>query len=99
MTITGAGGVAIKTLTPSKGFERQYKRLPKEIQARLADVFTDMLKDLRPPGLRFEKLKGYKKPDIYTVHITGNYKMSFEIDGDNAKLRCIGNHNDIDRQP
>jgi len=44
-------------------------------------------------------LKGYHKPNIYTVHITGNFKMSFEITGNEAKLRCVGNHNEIDRRP
>lgn len=73
--------------------------MPKNIQEALKDVFNDLLNDPRPPGLRFEKLKGYKNPDIYTVHINGNYKLSFEIEGSNAKLRCVGNHNDIDRRP
>jgi len=99
MTQTGSGGVIVKTITPSKTFERQYKKLPQNIKDSLKDVFNDLLKNPRPLGLRFEKLKGYKKPDIYTVHITGNYKLSFELDGSDAKLRCVGNHNDIDRRP
>jgi mRNA-degrading endonuclease RelE of RelBE toxin-antitoxin system len=99
MTITGSGGVVIKTIATSKTFDKQFKKLPQDIKASLKDVFNDLLKDPRPPGLRFEKLKGYKKPDIYTVHITGNYKLSFEIDGSQAKLRCVGNHNEIDRRP
>jgi mRNA-degrading endonuclease RelE of RelBE toxin-antitoxin system len=99
MTQTGAGGVVVKTITPSKTFERQFKKLPQDIKDSLKDVFKDLLQNPRPSGLRFEKLKGYKKPDIYTVHITGNYKLSFEIDGCQAKLRCVGNHNEIDRRP
>ena len=66
-------------------------------------IFTsklnDLIKDPRPPGLRFEKLKRYRNPEIYTIHITGNYKISFEVDGNIAILRTIGNHNAIDRQP
>jgi mRNA-degrading endonuclease RelE of RelBE toxin-antitoxin system len=99
MTITGSGGVVVKKIATSKTFDRQYKKLPPDIKNRLKDVFKDLLKNPRPLGLRFEKLKGYKKPDIYTVHITGNYKLSFEIEGDLAKLRCVGNHNEIDRHP
>jgi mRNA-degrading endonuclease RelE of RelBE toxin-antitoxin system len=94
MTQTGLGGVVIKTITPSTSFHRQFKKLPQDIQKILPDVFRDLLKSPRPAGLGFEKLKGYKKPNIYTVHITGNYKLSFEINGSDAKLRCVGNHND-----
>jgi len=43
--------------------------------------------------------KGYKYPAIYTVHVTGNYKLSFEVSGSMAILRCIGSHNKIDRAP
>jgi plasmid maintenance system killer protein len=45
----------------------------------------------RPPGLRFEKLQGYRRPDIYTIHVTGNFKISMEIEGNKEKnvgLRC-----------
>jgi plasmid maintenance system killer protein len=61
------------------------------------------LEDLKkvpvPSGLKFEKLKGYNRPDIYTIHINGNYKISIEIKGDEAILRCVANHNEIDRAP
>lgn len=49
--------------------------------------------------LGFEKLKGYRRPDIYTIHIEGNYKASFEIIGSEAVFRRIGNHDKIDRAP
>lgn len=99
MTITGAGGVVIKRISTSFGFDRQYKKLPPEIKQLVPEKLQDLLKNPFPAGLRFEKLKGYRRPDIYTVHITGNYKISFEIEGTLAKLRCVGNHNDIDRNP
>ena len=99
MTQPGSGGGVVKTITPSKTFERQFKKLPQAIKDGIEGVFKDLLKDPRPLGLKFEKLKGYKNPDIYTVHITGNYKLSFEIDSCQAKLRRVGNHNEIDRRP
>lgn len=40
----------------------------------------------RPPGLAFEKLAGHSRPDIYTIYVTGNYKISFEIEGSTAFL-------------
>ena len=59
----------------------------------------DLLRNPMPPGLRFEKLQGYRNPSIYTIHVTGNYKASMEIDGDTATLRRVGTHNEIDRRP
>lgn len=51
------------------------------------------------PGLRFEKLKGHSNPDIYTIHVTGNYKISFEIESDTAILRHVASHDEIDSRP
>lgn len=99
MTVTGAGGVIIKQLSTTTRFDKQFKKLPPEIKRLIPQKLNDLLSEPRPPGLRFEKLKGYAKPDIYTIHITGNYKLSFEISGARAHLRCIGNHNEIDRLP
>jgi plasmid maintenance system killer protein len=53
----------------------------------------------RPPGLRFEKLSGYSNPDIYTIHVNGNYKVSLEVTGGNALLRRVAPHDEIDRAP
>ena len=99
MTITGAGGVVIKTISFSSRYKKQYKKLPPNIKTGIKDALEDFLKTPMPAGLKFEKLKGYKKPNIYTVHITGNFKMSFEMVGSEVKLRCVGNHNEIDRMP
>ena len=99
MTITGAGGTVIMQLSLSPRFEKQYKKLPPEIKAAVPEKLNDLLKQPFPAGLKFEKLKGYRRPDIYTIHINGNYKISIEIEGAVAKLRCVGNHNDIDRSP
>lgn len=52
-----------------------------------------------PPGLAFEKLKGYRNPDVYTIHVTGNYKISMSIYGQLAHLRRVADHGDIDRSP
>lgn len=99
MTVVGSGGVDITQFVFTKGFERQYKKLPPEIKKLIPDKLNDLQNTPRPAGLRFEKLKGYSNPNIYTIHITGNYKLSFEIDGNIAHLRCVGNHNEIDRNP
>ncbi|MCL2345282.1 MAG: type II toxin-antitoxin system RelE/ParE family toxin [Desulfobulbus sp.] len=100
MTITGAGGVTVFSWRRSKTFHREYSKLPYDLCVQVDQKLQDLLRSPFPPGLRFEKLKGYSDPDIYTIHVTGNYKISFEIrDGNNAWLRRVANHDDIDRSP
>ena len=99
MTIIGKGGVVIASITLTEAFKKRYKKMPEDIQSLFPGKIDDLQKSPMPAGLRFEKLKGYTKPNIYTIHLTGNYKLSFKIEGDNAILRNIGTHNEIDRNP
>lgn len=99
MTIVGFGGVVIRELDYEAVFKKEFKKLDPILQQRVQKALLNLLKSPRPAGLRFEKLKGYNNPDIYTVHVTGNYKISFEIKNDVAILRRIHNHNEIDRNP
>lgn len=99
MTEVGSGGVKITELIAKKGFDRYLKDLTTEMQNKLGDKLNDLRADPRPPGLRFEKLKGYKNPAIYTIHLTGNYKVSMEIIGSVAYLRKVADHDTIDRAP
>jgi hypothetical protein len=99
MTVIGAGGVVITRWKKQRMFHREYRKL----EIDLCDLVDQKLQDLtcspRPPGLGFEKLKGYSNPDIYTLHVTGNIKISFGIVDGVAYLRRVANHGDIDRQP
>lgn len=100
MTITGAGGVVITRWKKSRRFHREYDKLTIELRDLVDSKLQDLAREIRPPGLRFEKLSGYADPDIYTIHVTGNYKVSFEIiDGKTAFLRRVADHNEIDRSP
>lgn len=99
MTKIGAGGVAIEVIHLGQRFKRDQRKLPRHVQQLIRDRLRDLRKDPRPPGLRFEKLKGHTNPDVYTVHITMNYKISMEIRGNEATLRRAGKHDEIDRCP
>ncbi len=99
MTVIGQGGVLITAIDYKTSFKRHFKKLTPQMQALTEAAIQELIAVPRPSGLRFEKLKGYRRPDIYTVHITGNYKLSFEINKQTAILRNIGNHNKIDRNP
>ena len=99
MTVTGSGGVVITSWKKSKRFHRDYDKLTNDLRDQVDSKLQDLVKIPRPAGLDFEKLKGYSDPDIYTIHINGNYKASMEVVGSQAFLRRVANHNDIDRAP
>lgn len=96
MTRVGAGGVVITLLSKTRRFEKDYARLGDK---RVDKVLKALMQNPLPPGLRFEKLKGRSSPDIYTVHVTGNCKISMSIAGSTATLRRLGTHDEIDRAP
>ena len=99
MTVVGSGGVVITGWKASRRYARDYRKLPPALQARIDGKLEDLQENPRPPGLGFEKLSGYSKPDVYTIHITGNYKLSFELEGSVAFLRRVATHDEIDRAP
>jgi len=99
MTIVGSGGVCLQRIIPSDNFIKEYINLDVSLQKRTDTAIIKLLQTPMPPGIRFEKLKGYRNPDIYTIHVTGNFKISLEIDGDKAFLRRVATHNVIDSHP
>ena len=99
MTKVGLGGVVISSIVYTARFKKDWKKLPTDLQDMAKDKLRDLMKNPMPAGLRFEKLKGYRNPSIYTIHVTGNYKISLEIVRDQAVLRRIACHDDIDRAP
>lgn len=100
MTVVGGGGVAITKWQKSNRFHKDYDKLTHELRDRTDQALQDLARSPRPPGIRFEKLKGESDPDVYTIHVTGNYKVSFEIiKGSTAWLRRVGTHDLIDRAP
>jgi mRNA-degrading endonuclease RelE of RelBE toxin-antitoxin system len=99
MTVIGGGGVRLTQVEYSDKFKKDFKSLDPLIQLKAESKIQALFQNPRPSGLVFEKLKGYKRPDIYTIHVTGNFKISLQIDGSIATLRRIGVHNTIDRTP
>lgn len=82
-------------------FKRDLKKLSPEILDAAKQAMKLLLSEPQPAKLRLEKLKGYKRPDIYSIHITANHshKMSFEIRGTQAIMRRVTTHREIDRKP
>ncbi|MDR2165224.1 MAG: type II toxin-antitoxin system RelE/ParE family toxin [Zoogloeaceae bacterium] len=99
MTLVGAGGVVIHRWKKQRVFHRDYGKLEIDMRDKVDECLQDLLRQPFPLGLRFEKLKGKRNPDIYTLHVTGNYKISFEIENGIAYLRRVASHDEIDRAP
>jgi len=99
MTAVGSGGVQLKAVARSSRFSKDYKSLDSNLKNRVEQVLRKLLQNPMPPGIAFEKLKGYHNPNIYTVHVTGNFKISLEIDGNKAFLRRVTPHDIIDSNP
>lgn len=95
----GAGGATITAFDFKDTFKKDYKKLTEHLQEKFKIQSRKLLEANKGGTLKFEKLKGYRRPDIYTIHIEGNYKASFEIKGTLAIFRRVGNHDAIDRSP
>lgn len=82
-------------------FRKGMAKLPIEIREQAKEALKKLLTTPQPKSIRFEKLSGYKRPDIYTIHATANHshKISFELDGSCAVMRRIDTHKRIDRSP
>ena len=96
--------VVIRHLDGLPRFNKEYGKLPPEIKQQAKEAIQQLLECGKPPfpkSLRFEKLQGYKNPNIYTIHVTSNHshKASFELRGDVAVFRQIGTHKELDRAP
>lgn len=62
MTQIGRGGVSVNAIRHKSTFKRDYQRLDPEIQKEVDKALEKLLMDPRPPGIRFEKLQGHRKP-------------------------------------
>lgn len=96
--------VVIRHFDALPRFKKDYDKLSPEIKHQAKEAINQLLQCGTPPfprSLNFEKLSGYKKPNIYTIHITPNHshKASFELRGDVAVFRQIGTHKELDRAP
>jgi predicted transcriptional regulator len=93
------GAPRIVTVTRNEKFDRDFKSLPPEIQLAAKEAIEDVFKYPIPASRRFHVLQGFRKPKVFTIDVLANhaYKISFEIDGQNARLRRIGTHKTIDR--
>ncbi|MGH7456977.1 MAG: type II toxin-antitoxin system RelE/ParE family toxin [bacterium] len=84
------------TIHTIKRFDREYAKLPKNVQALAEKQFTTLLKNPRHPSLHVKKMEGHL--DLWEGRITIQYRFTFKIIGEVYLLRRIGKH-DILKNP
>ena len=91
----------IRTLQYKHKFQRDFKALPVDVQAAVRDAISDLLQYPIPASRRLHPLTGFKNPKVYTIDVFSNhsYKISLELDGENAILRRVATHKSIDSCP
>ncbi|MBI4598253.1 MAG: type II toxin-antitoxin system RelE/ParE family toxin [Candidatus Omnitrophica bacterium] len=77
-------------------FKKDFKRLPREIQARLPDVLERFVDNPRHPSLQTKKMEGVR--DIWELRVTQSYRITFQFVLEGVLLRRVGTH-DVLRQP
>lgn len=82
-------------------FKRDFKRLDPALQLRVETILTEQLIPWPTRGtLRHHTLSGIKPP-VHVLDVVGNHshQITFQLDGDVAKLLRVGTHREIDRRP
>jgi len=79
-----------------KTFDRDYARLPRNLQERVKKQLALLLENPHHPSLKTQKMKG--RPDIWEGRINQDYRFTFKIEGQTYRLRRVGTH-EIYRRP
>ena len=75
-----------------------YVDLPKHIQKRILKALRFLAENHRHPSLRTKPIEG--APGIYEARVDRFYRMSYErLPGDVLRLRVVGNHDDVLKNP
>ena len=77
-------------LARTESFLRDFRALPKEIQARTEKAILRLAQNPSYPSLRVKKMQGLK--DIWEASVTMSYRLTFHRAGDTLILRRVGTH-------
>ena len=71
-------------------FERDYIRLPEQVQVLVEKAIRLLAENPRHPSLHIKKMKGTK--DIWEGRVTRSYRFTFNWEGDVITFRRVGTH-------
>ncbi len=83
-------------IVTEKSFDRDYARLPRNIQERVDKQLSLLFSNPYHGSLQTQKMRGHA--DIWEARVTGSYRFTFKIVGDTYRLRRVGTH-EIYRKP
>lgn len=84
-------------LVRTERFKKAYHRLPLEIQQRAKEKLLLLESNSRHPSLQVKKIQGIS--NVYEARISLNYRMTFQISGNEMILRNIGPHDSTLKLP
>ena len=79
----------------SKPYLAYYDRLPRNIRNRADKQLRLLLDNPCHPSLRLHKMQGYT--NRWEISVTMQYRITFDIEGEEYVLRKIGPHDILDR--
>ncbi len=78
-----------------KKFKKKYGKLDEKIKNKLKNKLETFVLDKLDRSLNIHKLHGFS-PDRYSMSITGDYRVQFEIlDNDTFLIVDIGTHSEL----
>ena len=80
----------------TRQFERDYARLPPEMQGRVRATIQKFETDPRHPSLHTKKMKGVQ--NRWEIRVSDSYRITFQIDGHVVVLRHVGTHDILKRE-
>jgi len=79
----------------SKRFQKDYKKLPAQIQELTDKKLDYLLKDISHPSLRFKKVKRHS--NVWEVSVTMNYRLVLSMQSNYYILLRVGAHDILNR--
>jgi len=77
-------------------FQKDFARLPDQIQERAERALRRLAGEPRHPSLRLKKMEG--AAGIWECRVSDNYRITFQLASEGILLRRIGTH-DMLRRP
>ncbi len=78
-------------------FKKMYGGLPKPLQKKVAKTFRLLEQNIRHPSLQSEPVEGL--PGIFRARVDIHYRISYERISGGLRIRAVGKHDLIDRNP
>jgi mRNA-degrading endonuclease RelE of RelBE toxin-antitoxin system len=79
-------------------FELDFANLPKSIQKKVLKTIRLQAADPRYPSLQARPVQG--APGIYEARVDQQYRLTYDrLPGDILRLRVVGNHDEVLKNP